>query len=150
MRESYTVFWMYDFLIKGIHLNGFLNRQTTGILGPYFVENGYENLFTLNYVRYSEKVLHHFWASENLPCKKPPLRTQWFQQDGAYCEGHDSFVSSKYCEQRNFSWNRLLYRFHSPDLTSYDANIYGMLKEVTYEGTRRQPFMNYVERSWHA
>lgn len=146
-----------------VHLNGYINKQTTrflgferpdivverpqhskrvtiwcavsgrGIVGPYFFEGNNGETVTVNRYRY-RAILDRFVSDLRRFCRARnlPLGSQWFQQDGA--TSHTAVNNIAFLRQ-TFG-NRLIslrtnfpYPAHSPDLTTPDAYVWGMLKE---------------------
>lgn len=103
-----------------------------GIIGPYFIEeNG--RPATVNQERYITQVLTPFVDDLRRFCRSRnlPFGSQFFQQDGATC--HTAQATRTFL--RETFGNNVISRFtdfsfpsHSPDLTSLDAFVWGMLK----------------------
>lgn len=102
-----------------------------GIICHYLDENENQHPDTVIQEWYRENIIKPFVRDLRTICRArnlPVLRHR-LEQDGA--TSHDS-IRSIALKQNHFSWNRLRYYFHSPDLTPPDACVWGMLKEFIF------------------
>ncbi|KAF2891409.1 hypothetical protein ILUMI_14764 [Ignelater luminosus] len=128
-----------------IHLNGYINRQTTrflgfehpdviaekslhservttwcavsghGIICPYFVEDENEHPVTVNQKRYKENNIKPFDGATNHAARRSLVLLR------------EHFENRIISRGTNFE-----YPSHSPDLTPPDAYVWGMLKESVF------------------
>ena len=115
--------------------------SSSGVIGPYFFEDGGGDTQTVNAHRY-RAVLAKFWRVIKSRLSNDPerLRCQWFQQDGA--PAHTAQETRDWLRER--FGQRVMSRFEacpwpasSPDLTPPDFFLWGHLKSQVYRNNPR-------------
>ena len=110
--------------------------SSTGIIGPFFFEDGNGCTQTVNKERYV-RILERFWATVQEGSTSDGDEI-WFQQDGA--TPHTSKMALQWLQER--LGERIISRGtdtpwppHSPDLTPLDFYLWGFLKSRVYSGS---------------
>ena len=131
--DFFSNIWFSDESL--IHLNDYINRQTTRFLGferPDIVVQKPQHTARITiFIAPSMRDLKHFFCrARNLP-----LRWEWIQQDGAtaHIAGESHVRLQQHFDCRLISrGTEFPFPSHFPDVTAQDAYIWGMLKESVF------------------
>ena len=107
--------------------------SATGRVGPFFFEDEFGDVETINIERYLNILRNKFLPA--LRRREADINNSWFQQDSA--TPHTSLRSTAWMEE-NFRENFISFKTenewppHSPDLNPFDFYLWGYLKDRVY------------------